>query len=106
MKYDQWYQEWLQAKETKNYELADSIRTDFERYHGLTIFAEGEMPIEGVTVRRMLWSAWENKYGNSKVGAAMAEWDSKVRYRFPNFKGTFINTSIKGRDISNGRTHT
>lgn len=88
MKYDVLYQEWLEAKRNKDYDLADSIREQFERYHGLTIFAEGPMPIEGVTVSRMPASKWYKKYDNPKVGEIIAAWDSKVKMKYPEY--TFL----------------
>lgn len=67
MSYDVMYQDWLQAKRNKDYSKADEIRSVFEKEHGLTIFAEGQMPVEGVTVKRMTAADWEKKYGDSEV---------------------------------------
>lgn len=79
MKYDVMYQEWLAAKNNKDFKLADKIREDFERYHGLTIYAEGRMPIEGATVRNMGAAKWHKKYGDPKVGIKIAAQDSFYR---------------------------
>lgn len=87
MSYDVLYQDWLAAKRSRDFELADKLRGDFERSHGLTIFAEGIMPVEGVTVRRMRASDWQKKYGNPKVGATIAQQDSKVTQEYPDYKG-------------------
>jgi len=78
MSYDVMYQEWLTARRAKDYQKADLIRNEFERLHGMTIFAEGPMVIEGVTARRMKASTWEKKYGNPLIGIAIATQDSKV----------------------------
>lgn len=75
--YDALYQEWLGARKLKDYKLADSIRDQFEKEHGLTIFAEGEMPIEGVTVRPMTAAQWHKKYGKPRVAEAMERQQSK-----------------------------
>lgn len=100
--YDTLYQEWLAAKRNKDFPLADKLREDFERLHGLTIYAEGDLPIIGVTVRRMLASKYQKKFGNPKVGKIMVDYDSKVRALprdsrlfiylgkdYPKFPGTF-----------------
>jgi hypothetical protein len=86
--YDTLYQQWLQAKCNKDYALADTIRDDFERLHGLTIFAEGDMPIEEVTVKRMKASVWQKKYGNANVGDIIASKDSRVKQLYPDYRGT------------------
>ena len=86
--YDVLYQDWLKAKKSKDYAAADTIRDTFEKDHGLTIIREGTMPVEGVTVQRMLHSKWEKKYGNKSVGELMEEYDSKVKYLFPGYRGT------------------
>lgn len=86
-KYDLLYQEWLTAKQTKNYDEADRIRTEFERLHGLTIFKEGEMPIENVTVKRMKASTWEKKYGNPEVARHLEDIDSQVKQHLTSYKG-------------------
>lgn len=83
MQYDVLYQNWVTARKAKNFILADSIRVRFERLHGLTIFAEGDMVIEGITVKRMAASIWEKKYGDAKVGEIMATWDSRVKQLYP-----------------------
>ena len=80
---DQLYQLWLEAKRAEFYKVADVIRDEFEKRYGLTIFAEGDMPIEGVTVRRMSWADYENKYGDPEVGEIMATQDSKVKHTYP-----------------------
>lgn len=85
--YDTLYQDWLKAKQSGDYSLADTIRSDFERLHGLTIIAEGDMPMEGVTTQRMKASAWHKKYGTAKVGEIIATQDSKVG---KGYKGTPI----------------
>lgn len=91
VKYDQLYQDWLRARRTKDYKEADRIREEFERLHGLTIYAEGEMVVEGeepgCTVRRMLARDWEKKYGNPKVGQSIADQDSYVASKYPGYKG-------------------
>ncbi len=86
MNYDVLYQKWLAAKRSGDYVLADSLREDFERLHGLTIFAEGDMPIEGKTTRYMSARQWHRKYGNQKTADAMAKHESKfgpMRIRLP-----------------------
>ena len=77
MGYDVLYQKWLSARKAKQYDLADSIRDQFEKEHGLTIFAEGEMPIEGVTTHRMTAAKWHKKYGKPEVAEAMERNQSK-----------------------------
>jgi hypothetical protein len=76
--YDVLYHDWLEAKRNKDFKEADSLRAEFERLHKLVIFAEGNMPVIGLTVRRMRPSAWESKYGNPGVAKVMREWESKV----------------------------
>lgn len=85
--YDVAYQKWLAARRLQDYATADRLRIEFERNHGLTIFAEGEMPVEGITVRRMRLSDWNKKYGNPEVGEILATQDSKIRYKFPQYRG-------------------
>lgn len=91
MKYDLLYQEWLSAKGSKDYSKADSIREKFEQLHGLTIYAEGEMVVEGkgpgCTVYRMLARDWHKKYGDPEVGKAIANQDSKIAALYPDYKG-------------------
>ena len=77
--YDTLYQQWLSAKRAKHFDEADRIRDEFERAHRLTIFAEGDMPVEGVTVHRMKDSDYERKYGNPNVAAAIAKTESQVK---------------------------
>ncbi len=85
--YDQLYQQWLEARRSKDYDKADSIRTEFERLHCLTIFAEGDMPIEDVTVRRMKKSTWHKLYGNPEVGLAIERQDSYIKSLYPGYQG-------------------
>jgi hypothetical protein len=87
--YDVAYQDWVVARKKKDYAKSDAIRIEFERCHGLTIFAEGEMPITGVTVRRMLASDWEMKYGNPKLGEAIRRQDSAIKRLAPEYQGRF-----------------
>lgn len=84
--YDVLYQEWLTAHKAGDYQQADSIRRDFERMHGLTIFAEGPCVIEEVTAKRMKASTWYKQYDNPEVGRLIAEQDSKVTRLFPNYR--------------------
>lgn len=81
--YDTLYQDWLQAKRNKDYALADTIRDDFERLHGLTIFAEGDMPIEEVTVKRMTQVKWLQKFKPSNHKAIRAQMSSDGKYKSP-----------------------
>jgi len=62
IKYDLLYQEWLEAKRSGDYTLADQIRDEFEWLHGLTITSEGNEPIEGVTTNRMKLTSWIDKF--------------------------------------------
>lgn len=77
MKYDNLYQEWLKAKHNKDYAKADAIRAEFEFEHGLTICAEGDMPIIGVTVLQVPIAKWEKKYGNPKLAEVFAAENSR-----------------------------
>jgi hypothetical protein len=77
--YDTLYQAWLVAHKAQDYATADAIREDFEREHRLTIIAEGDMPIESITTRRMRPHEWEKKYGNVQVADIMATTYSKWR---------------------------
>lgn len=86
-RYDLLYQEWLKAIEDTNYAEADKLREEFERIHGLTIFAKGLMPIEGQTVRRMKASAWEKKYGNPRVARIIEAQDSLITSKYPTYGG-------------------
>lgn len=86
--YDVAYQDWLAARRAGDYATADHIRGCFERYYALTIIAEGEMPLEGVTVQRMKASTWEKKYGSPEVGRYNEMWDSQVKRLYPEFTGT------------------
>jgi hypothetical protein len=91
MGYDVLYQKWLVARSNKDYALSDKIRDEFEKLHGLTIFAEGEMPIVGVTVRTMKASAYYKKYGvadsDRKVGEIIATQDSYTKSLYPHYEG-------------------
>lgn len=78
LEYDLLYQAWLTARRAKDYVKADRLRERFERLHKLTIFAEGDMPDIGVTVRRMEEYKWQMKYGDPEVGKLMRERESKV----------------------------
>lgn len=77
MKYDVLYQEWLHARLSEDYSLADSLRDKFERLHGLTIFAVGRMPVEGVTTRRMNAAKWYRKYGSANYAKVYERDQSK-----------------------------
>jgi hypothetical protein len=74
--YDTSYQDWLKARQANDYQLADSIRDQFEYDHGLTIFAEGAMPIENVTVRRMTEVKWLQKFKPNNTGLIHAQMSS------------------------------
>src|SRR5437870_121326 len=88
--YDTLYQRWCQALDAKDYPEADRIRDAFERLHGLTIFARGDMPIEGVTVRRTRRSSYLRKFGSDfdkKVADEIDRFDSFIKMHRPNYPG-------------------
>jgi hypothetical protein len=76
--YDLLYQKWVSAIHEKDYDLADKLREEFERKHGLTIIAVGDMPVEGITTMPLPAFKWQKKYGSPKLAAIIAEQDSKV----------------------------
>ena len=88
--YDVAYQEWLTARRSKDFARSDALREEFEKNHGLTIFAEGEMPVVGITVQRMRLSVWNKKYGNPRVGEILATQESAIRRKYPKYRGLLV----------------
>ncbi len=103
--YDLAYQDWLRAKVRQDYPEADRIREDFERIHGLTIFLAGEMPVEGITIRRMLARDWHSKYGSKAVAKALADRDSAIAAIVPDYKGLLIGSLPECRRNTNHVSH-
>lgn len=107
MGYDTLYQEWLEAKQRKDFIEADKLRDEFEFLHGLTIFAEGDMPVENVTVRPIRQSTWYRKFSDRlprkiwmdedywiKVGGSIDREDSKIKKMYPIYAGLPARGSV------------